>query len=462
MSSYANFPGDASGIGAGARPANMAALEADSAAAVPLKEQAIRRGTAAYHPLAVSVTITAFGWLGCVLWPPLLAAMGIPDFGHWYLDSYAILAANDAVAAGLDPAVPNAFDVMGRPHSYSDWWLLLHRTGLTRESNFLVGTIWVGAFALAAWLTARPRRWGEAIWLGVLMLSPPVLLGVNRANNDLVIFVLFAVCGVAAGGASGLRQFIAVGALTLATGLKFYPVVGVLGFLWVRPIRLMPWVLMGALLGAGTALVSVLPQIGRGMFTVDSWFYTFGAAVLGRDLGWPDSSSPVIGTAILALGAFVLAKGRLTVGLASRGLPGERLLATMGAVVLLGCFMMGVSYAYRWIFVLWMALWLWRRACEPAGEVRQRWVFRLGVGLVIFCLWSDGLMCLVINRLLTPMTEDRLVEVQAVWRWCTQPWHWLLMGLFAGWLLEAAYAIGKEWWLGRKHSNHGMANAVAG
>ena len=126
--------------------------------------------------------ITLGGWLAVALRPQLLAAIGISDYGTSYLDSYAVMASLDAMRAGADPHAANPLDPLMRGHVYSDWWLALRWLGLTRSNNFLVGTAWVGAFGLTAWLTARPRSWGEIFWMSSVLISPPVMLAIKRAN----------------------------------------------------------------------------------------------------------------------------------------------------------------------------------------------------------------------------------------------------------------------------------------
>jgi hypothetical protein len=408
-----------------------------------------RSAYATHYPVMLLAVVTLLGWMACALWLRLLLTLGITDFGQWYLDSYAVLAANDAVRLGMDPNGANPLDPFLRNHKYSDWWFALRWLGLTRESNFLVGTVWVGAFALTVWRTAKPRNFRETWWLAALLLSPPVLLAVVRANNDLVIFVLLAASGVAAVGATWGRQLLAIGALVIATGLKFYPAPAALACLWIRPVRRMPLVLLGAVLATGLTLASVWPQVVRGQFTVESGLHTFGAPLLGRDLGWSDRWAMAASLFGLALAAMGLRWGRLTVGLASQDGLKERLLAALGMIVLLACFSAGVSYAYRWIFALWMALWLWRRAGGRTETPRALWTARLGCGLLLFCFWCDGGLCLVVNLLLPPLTQARADALQFTWRLWTQPAHWLLMMLFAGWLLEAAVVILKEWWAER-------------
>jgi hypothetical protein len=386
--------------------------------------------------------------LAGALWPNLLLALGIHDHRTPYLDSYAVLAALDAVRAGMDPHGTNPLDVLRRSHVYSDWWLTLRWLGLTREHNYLVGTVWVGAFALTAWVTLRPRRFAESFWLTALLVSPPVLLAVKRANNDLVIFVLLAGCGLAATANVWWRQLVAIACLALATGLKYFPATGVLAWLWVRPVRRMPALLLAALLAVGLALASVWGDIERSRFVMFSTVHTMGAPLWWREFGWRDADVAVPGMLLVTAAALALSLGRITAGLTTDGQPAERLRAALGAIIVLVCFFAGVNYAYRWIFVLWPALWLWRQAGDASLPGRQRWPASVSCLLIALCLWHDGLFCLTIN-LLPPRELAWLDGVQKCFRQWTQPLDWLLMMLLAGWLLEGALTTVREWWAER-------------
>jgi len=385
-------------------------------------------------------------WMAGAIWPRLLVTLGIYDYGKVYLDSYAVLAALDAMRAGADPHAVNHLDVLLRPHVYSDWWLSLRWLGLTREHNFLVGTAWAAAFGFAAWTTARPRTWREAWWLAVLLVSPPVLLSVNRANNDLVIFVLLAGCGLAAVADSWGRAFLAVACLWLATGLKYFTAPAALAFLWVRPVRKMPAVLLAALVAVALALASVWTQVDRSRFTIGSGVYTMGAPLWWRDFGWKDKDTALPGVLLIVVAALVSVRSRVTTGLAARGEPRQRLLAAMGSIVLLTCFVAGMNYAYRWIFALWPAVWMWREVADATAPARSRWAARAGCFLVMACLWMDGGLCLVVNLFFTQYAPAWQNHLDVVWRHWTQPLHWLLMMMLAGWLLEGALATAGEWW----------------
>lgn len=401
------------------------------------------------NPTLLLAVICLTGWMTCVLWPVILTSLGLAAYGMTYLDSDAILAALDAVRAGQDPHAVNPLDSLWRGHVYSDWWLAMRWLGVGRADNFLVGSTWVGTFALSCWLAVRPQNLREVGWMAAMLLSPPFLLAFLRANNDLVIFVLLMLCGVAASGTGWLRQLLGVGVLVLATGLKYYPATAAAAFLWIRPLRRMPVVVAAAGAGAALTLLDVWPQMARAKFRIDSGVHTMGAPLLGRDLGWSDLTSQWLSLFVLALGAVGLVWGRFTTGLASRGEARERMLAVMGAIMILACFMVGVNYAYRWVFIFWSALWLWRQSAPGVGTVREIRTARVTCVLLMLCLWLDGALCIVFNRII-PLLPAQFATLDVPWRLFTQPLQWALMMLLAGWLLEGALATAREWW-GLRH-----------
>ncbi|MES1194925.1 MAG: glycosyltransferase 87 family protein, partial [Opitutus sp.] len=279
--------------------------------------------------------------------------------------------------------------------------------------------------------------------LAAILVSPPVVLAVVRGNNDLVIFVLLAVCGAVLAGENKYRWLVAALGIGLATGLKYYPVVAVLALLWFRPVRQVPVVFGAGLLVAGLALVSVLPDLNHAPLAVPAGIHTMGAPVWWRDFGWTDAQARIPAVLLFVAAGVLLIRTGVTAGLATRGEPRERVLAVTSISLLLACFISGVNYSYRWIFVVWVALWLWRRAGEQLPG-RQHYAAVIACGLVFISIWADGVLCLVVNQLppKSPAWIEHLLLVHRAW---TQPLQWLLMALLAGWLLEAVLALGREW-----------------
>ncbi|MDD3180240.1 MAG: hypothetical protein PHQ04_07785 [Opitutaceae bacterium] len=388
-------------------------------------------------PGRLLVLLTIGGLLGFILAPRVQDLLGIFDFGHWFLDSYAVLAANDARRAGIGPDVPNPLDVFMRNHVYSDWWFALQWLGLTRADNFLVGSSWVIAFLITAWAGMWPSSYREAGWYTLLLLSPPVLLSINRANNDLVVFALLAAAGLILHQGKSWRLFLAWSCIALAAGLKYYPVVAGAVFLLVRPPHRMLVVCSAALLGLILIMANIWSTLGRGFFEIPHNIYTFGAPGIFRDLGWQGHGVLATSVAVLGIAASGLVLGRRTRGLADpQASLRSRAGFVLGAAVLVACFLAGSSYAYRWIFLLLLAPWLWH---EAHAETNNRWRRRVAqwtLWLLLSVLWLDGLFCFVVNSFFAPVPSDRLEQIQFLWRMARYPLDWALLALLAGWLLD--------------------------
>lgn len=384
------------------------------------------------------IFLTVAGLLVFAASPDLKRKLGLNHFDLWFADSYAVLAAVDAHRAGIDAIKSNPLDVLHRPHSYTDWWYALGPTGLTRDDNFLVGAVWVLAFLAVTWLTVRPITLRAALYCTLLVLSPPVLLAVNRANNDLVIFILLGLAAFVLHPRRAWSWLPALALIALATGLKFYPVVGAAIFLLVRPARRVLASIGVAALVLAVVLLDVLPTIERGQFPLAPGLYSLGAVQLFRDLGYTGRGVQVCSILLLALAAFALVRARLTTGLAddSRDFR-PRALFLLGATTLTACFLAGVSFGYRWIFALWLAPWLLENSRDLSIAAAHRRLATATCLLLLTIVWLDGAYCLVTNLLVGPMPSAQLQSWQHTWRLATQPLSWILFALLSGWIADA-------------------------
>ena len=395
------------------------------------------------------IFLTLAGLLVFAASPTLKRKLGLNQFDLWFADSYAVLAASDAHRTGLDPTTTNPLDLLHRPHSYTDWWYALGPLGLTRDHNFLVGASWVVAFLAVTWLTLRPTTLRATFLFAALALSPPVLLAVNRANNDLVIFTLLGLAVLVLHPRRTGSWLPALALIALATGLKFYPVVAAIVFFLLRPTRLL---LLSSLTSAAVlvlVLLDIWPTLGRGQFALPPTPYTFGAPTLFRDLGYQGGGTLLLAVIIIGTTGFILTRARLTTGLAdpphapdSLSVAGSkdflaRALFLLGATTLLACFLAGVSYGYRWIFALWLAPWLHLTSFDHSLTPARRRLALVSGGLLLVLSWADGLFCLGTNLLIGPLPAAQLKAWQHTWRLVTQPLAWIFFGLLAGWIADA-------------------------
>jgi hypothetical protein len=391
-------------------------------------------------PSRLMVALTMLGWLLVAVSPKVPEQLGIPTLNFWFLDSYAILAASDAHQAGLNVEVSNPLDVLHRAHSYSDWWFALAQTGLTRKDNFVFGGACVLMFGTFAALLLRPRNYRDAM-LGVLVAaSPPVLLAICRGNNDLVVFALLAAAALIWRTDAGWRLVLAWVPLAVATGLKFYPVVAAVPFLLLRPARRLLTGTGLAALGLGLVLWSVSGAIGRGTFDLRQDVHKVGSAVLLRDLGFYGHGAQAVAIAVIVLSGVMLAWTRRTTGLGREDIGWrERASFALGAIVLVSCFLAGLSHSYRWIFTLLLLPWLWGaggrsdRAGVAPGILGLTWV------LLLATCWCDGLFCLIVNAFFVPWPQATYPHLLQVWRLSTQWMHWVFIALLAGWLADLVF-----------------------
>lgn len=366
-------------------------------------------------------------WAIFTVYPMLLWSVGVHDYEHWFLDTYALLASNDALSQGLNPYLPNPLDYFQRPHVYSHWWLHLRDVGLTRAD-----VVWLSLTLIAVWLIAvfsrlRPREPRQLLFYLALLCSSPVLLAVNRANNDLVIFILLTPLAACLLDPRSWVRFAAVLLIVAATALKYYPAVAALLLLAPATGRELRW-----RLGLFAALVLVvaydvapdLRVLGRIPLHPDG-IMTFGATEFfewfhwtGR---WPRLVALVLGAAAWA---WHWRSPRFAGWTVRREQQADWLHFVLGAVLLTGCFFAGTNYGYRWIFALWMAPLLWSLPADVTAPDNVRRFARLTRALLLVVLWLDAVYCLVLNRIIglvpfetVTLWADRLfrLEQPVVW-----------------------------------------------
>lgn len=368
----------------------------------------------------------------------------------WFLDTYAILASNDAITLGRDPWVYNSLDPLGRPHVYSHWWLHLRDLGLTREHNFWLGLGLVGAFFATALTRLRPRTPGEMVWYLAFVCSSSVVLAVDRANNDLAVFALLAPvvpCLLSE------RPAVQIGAgvlIALAAGLKFYPAIAVVVLLAGHEgrtlrLRLAVGVLLLTMVGFNIAadIVKFAPVAPKA-----EGIMTFGATNLFEALGLKGRVGLIVagGVALLAIAAWW--RSRLFDGwIIAAEYENHWWSFVLGSALLTGCFFAGTNFAYRWVFSLWLAPLLWRLPADESAPTRVRAIARITRILVLFGLLADAALSAILARLVGRVPFP-LIErwADTFFRW-EQPVTWALFVCLLGFLVHFVRAGFARLWL---------------
>lgn len=373
--------------------------------------------------------------------PALLRVLGVNHYNVWFLDLSAILASNDAQALGRDPYKPNPLDVFGRPHGYSHWWLTLGRAGLTRADVPWLGLTLVGAFFVTAVARLKPRAWSEVGWCLLVLCAPPMLLALDRANNDLVMFVLLAPvvpCLLSE------RPWVRLGAVPLlvaAVALKAYPVVA------------LPILLAGAtprdtrrlLLAAGLLLLVMLPDTARdflkyaGIVPETEGLMTMGSRNLFVGLGVPLRLARLLGPlgGAILIGWFWRRRvfEQWTIKPEDRG---AWLSFVLGALLLTGCFFAGASFAYRWVFALWLVPLLWQLPRDETAPRAVRRCAAAAAGLLVFALWADGAVSSILGNLGGESVREQSMKAADMFFYLEQPIMWAFFACLLAFLTRFA------------------------
>lgn len=405
---------------------------------------------AATHTTLWTAGLVLAVWWACFQFSAVWVATGIGGENQPFMDLYGILAACDAARAGVDPFLPNDFDPYHRPHVYTTWWLELGRLGLTRADTRWLGATLLVVTLLTAALLVRPRLRSEGAVLALLLVSPAFLLAVNRANNDLVVFVLVSaglICfrsGAPVAGAIGVVLF-AVSAV-----LKYYPLVTLVALLGIRSRR----GFMAALGLYGVVLVLAWPGLEPGLRSAarfmphPDWLYAYGAPVLLRNLGLTGIWGWLAPAGVMALWAGAgtwrqWAEATPDTPPAEQNAEREFVL---GAAMVLGLFFWGSSYVYKLVFAVWLLPWLWLKRGDPADGP---WARRI-LALLLAAAWFEGVIAVILNLLAgpnsLPLAGALLKGALTVSQLLTWAWVACLLRVVLGLL---GRQVRSWWWHGR-------------
>ncbi len=378
------------------------------------------------------------------LHPQIANRLGLGVYLGWFLDWHALLAAGEAWAQGygIQIFIDNPLDVYNRPHSYSNWWFALGSVGFTRADLRWMGPLLVLLFTLVAAVNLRPRTGRECAVMLAFLISPPVLLGAVRANNDLVIFLVLAALPWALADPRPILQALAACLVAFAAGLKFYPAVAALLLLHGTSARVVAWrgvffavltVLVGlSVYGDTLHFSSSLPNPGG--------LYSFGAPAALEYLGVNSLPLRVALAGAIGGGLWLALDGRAWLQRMPERAPfdASALAAVLGATLLAACFWAGMNWGYRWIFALWLLPALLRPSASG-------WLWEGRVRLVVFSLLalSMGWELIVFTVgyfTLFGMTGLALAELCA---WLITPVHWICAATLT-WIV-ARFALASLW-----------------
>jgi hypothetical protein len=331
----------------------------------------------------------------------------VPTASPSFLDTRVIVSGWECTRDGLDVLVENPCDPWQRPTNYPRIWMALAPLGLGEGSAVPLGVATGAAFLLAAVGLIGRLSLGETVLYAAVLLSPAVMFGVERGNNDLLIFAL-VVAAVAVFRTHGvLGRAACSGLLLFAAVLKLYPAFAFSVLLRQSPRRaglalvltLVPFALYVAAKFDDLRLISratprpISLAYGAGVL-VDGASERSAGLPGGRFLGGEPGRTAVYLIALaLALGLALWLAGRL--GPIPRASTPDRSLDAFwaGSSIYLGTFaVLGNNWDYRLLFLLLVIPQMirWIKGGGPFSAV-SAWALVGIVGTLWLSVWLPRL-----------------------------------------------------------------------
>jgi hypothetical protein len=325
-----------------------------------------------------------------VLWNILGVSTITPNF----FDLRAITSAWESQRLGYDPLVSNPRDPLRRLMNYPRIWLAPSSLGLDQSHTAIIG-VWMAAlFYVCVFLFVGELKTSHGVLYAVIICSPAVLLAVERGNNDLVIFALLAIGVCMVRYRRKLSPILYILVLAAAM-LKLFPIFALTCVVREKPKR---------------ALITIC--LVAGAFVAYLLYTLHDIYVIGQAIGQNENLYPSYGSMIVfqyvTIKASLSGQGpsrlflryiSLTCLLACLGLAYAWARSKkpdlpetehsdafrIGASIYLGTFVLGNSYDYRLIFLIFALpqLLSWMRVRNRLGTFSK-----VLVASVVFSVWS--------------------------------------------------------------------------
>jgi hypothetical protein len=328
--------------------------------------------------------------------------LGVPPGPSLFFDTRNITAALECRRLGYDPLVENPCDPWGRPMFYPRVWLLLRWLGFDQSDTTALGVLIVVLFLTSLCLLTGRISAGEGVVVAVAICSPAVMLALERANMDVVLFsVLVLAVLLWRRGTTVSRTLSPFLVLLAATG-KLYPVFGLPAYALLRHRRA---ALAAAICGLVFLIyVAVTLDDVRTIATTatQGQHYSYGARILigqvyhlmvGQDWQGASMAAQVIAAIpLLLLAASMWVWFRRRLGGEGPPAPTAELLGFyLGTLIYVGTFAVFKNYDYRLVYLLLTLpqLMQWVRQGRPDDP--RRGLAGLGLAAVVLGLWIGTL-----------------------------------------------------------------------
>ena len=321
---------------------------------------------------------------------------GVPAWDPSFADMRAYTSGWECTRAGIDVFVRHPCDPWNRVLAPPRLPESLAFLGLGESSTVPLALAAIALFLVCVLAIVGPLTRREAVLYAAILCSPSILFGIERANTDLVVFVLLSAFLLTFRSASPWWRAVSYALLLVAAFLKLYPIAAALVLL--RQARRRALLSTAVVLAAFAAYLVLIRDDFR--LVADNMIRTtwmsYGAGVgadgLVDSLGLaPGAATPIAVAGVLALlAAAALVAAR--VGFADAeptDRDGQRALDAywVGASVFVATFMSGHALDYKFAALVLTVPQLLRWSSGAAAQMpHARWA----IAALLATLWLSA------------------------------------------------------------------------
>lgn len=350
----------------------------------------------------VFAAISLLVLVGIVGWDPSWRALGVTPLQPPFFDMHVINDYAACASKGLNAYAPQACNVDS--FNIPPTWLWSGSLGITGADSVWLSAVLIAAAAVVVTLLNQGRAWYHGLIALAAIMSPSVMMGVERGNLDLLILALVGSAALIYDEGKTGRWCGTIALLSLGITLKLFPLFCIS---LVARFTKRAFISGFALAVLGLIYLSFTLEyvllIRRNVPTTFVLSYGYKAIFLGLDhirseaglspIGLADTWAPAFTAAAVTMCAAFVAVSRLRKHdefcCVQMNAAGTAFL--FGAGIYCGTYLLGTNFVYRLMFLLLcvpqLQDWFIRRRSD--GKVAS--TAEIGLfGTVLGVLWLNG------------------------------------------------------------------------
>lgn len=298
--------------------------------------------------------------------------LGVPAYKDGlFQDLKVITYAMDCLRQGIDPLMDGSC-YKNISFNYPTSWYILQYTGLGSEHTIPLAIFLILGFLTTVYFLLGRLPFKEGVFYSFVMVSPPVMLAIERCNNDILFFILFFLALYLLKQKSRIR-YLAYLIFSFSAMLKIHPVFAFGTALREKKPVIAKIVLPAILLFVAYCLLYYTEIMKSGKITPRPYdLFSFGSNIVAYYyyeglLGIPEKLQilKIIswGFTAIFLGFFSILAFRMKSGIK---IPEENKTLDsfrIGLWMFIGNFLLGNTYDYRLIFLIFSLpqLFIWTK-----------------------------------------------------------------------------------------------------